>query len=43
MYSFYINKQEEINVLNEMLVGEAGCTKEDRALQYHIPLEIAQK
>ena len=43
MYSFYINKQEEIHILNEMLVGEAGCTKEDRAKQYHIPLEIAQK
>ena len=43
MYSLYINKQEEINILNEMLVGEAGCTKEDRAKQYHIPLKIAQK
>ena len=43
MYTFYLNKQEEINVLNEMLVGETGCTKEDRAIQYHIPLEIAQK
>lgn len=43
MYSFYINKQEEINILNEMLVGEAGCTKEDRARQYHVPLEVAQK
>ena len=43
MYTFYVNKQEEINVLNEMLVGEAGCTKADRAQQYHIPLEIAQK
>ena len=43
MYSFYISKQEEINVLNEMLVGKAGCTKEDRSKQYHVPLEIAQK
>lgn len=43
MYTFYVNKQEEINILNKMLVGQAGCTKEDRAKQYHIPLEIAQK
>ena len=26
-----------------MLVGEAGCTKEERAKQYHVPLEIAKK
>ena len=43
MYTFYLDKQEEINVLNEMLVGEAGCTKEDRANQYHVPLKIALK
>ena len=43
MYTFYLDKQEEINILNEMLAGETGCTKEDRAKQYHIPLEIAQK
>ncbi|MBQ4471774.1 MAG: hypothetical protein II942_00795 [Alphaproteobacteria bacterium] len=43
MYTFYVNKQEEINTLNEMLVGEAGCTKAERAKQYHIPLKIAEK
>ncbi len=43
MYTFYLSKQEEINILNEMLSGETGCTKEGRAEQYHIPLAIAQK
>ena len=43
MYSFYVSKQEEIRILNEMLVGVEVCTKEERAKQYHIPLEIAQK
>ena len=43
MYSFYLNKQEEINILNKMLSDGGGCTVTERAEQYHIPLEIAQK
>ena len=42
MYTFYLNKQEEINILNEMFLSSES-TKEERAQQYRIPLEIAQK
>ena len=43
MYSFYINKEEEISTLNKMLSGWSGCTIDERSEQYHIPLEIAVK
>ena len=43
MYSFYLNEQEEMNILNKMLSGESGCSKEERAKQYHVPLEIAKR
>ncbi len=43
MYSFYLNKQEEIDILNRMLSDGSGCTVAERAEQYHIPLDIAQK
>ena len=39
MYVFYTDKQKEIRILNEMLVGEGGCTKEERARQYHVRSE----
>ena len=43
MYIFYLNQQEEISVLNDMLSGWSGCSVAERAEQYHIPLEIAVK
>lgn len=43
MYSFYLNKQEEIDILNHMLSDGGGCSVAERAEQYHIPLNIAQK
>lgn len=43
MYSFYLNQQEEIDILNDMLSGWSGCTVAERAKQYHVPMKIATK
>ncbi len=42
-YAFYIDEGEEISTLNEMLLGAGGCSSEDRAKEYGIPVAIAQK
>ncbi len=42
-YTFYIDEAAEIATLNEMLSDGGGCSVLERANQYNIPVEIAQK
>lgn len=43
IYTFYIDESEEVSTLNEMLQGCEGCSAQERAKEYGIPLKIAQK